>query len=270
MKKERLDILLVQKGFFSSREKARRFIMTGNVLVNDIPVDKPGTQIDNSAEIRLRGKPLRYVGRGGLKLEHAIREFKIDFTNKVMIDIGASTGGFTDCALQHGASKVYAIDVGYGQLDWKLRSSEQVINFERTNIRYVTPDMIGEMADIISIDVSFISLVKVLPPTMALLKNDGDLIALIKPQFEAGRNFVGKGGIVRNSQTHQRVLHKVIEEASEIGLYVYGLSVSPIRGADGNIEFLVWLKKIPSDLNYKEIEKHIQRVTDTTEKRRIK
>ena len=242
MKKERLDLILVEKGFFPSREKARRYIMTGDVLVDDIPVDKAGTKISISSSIRLRRKPLEYVGRGGLKMEKALRIFPVSVADKVVIDIGASTGGFTDCALHNGAKKVYAIDVGYGQLAWKLRNSPRVVNMERTNIRHVTPNDIGELAQVIVIDVSFISLTKVLPPAIPLLSPAGDFLVLIKPQFEAGPGNVGKGGVVRDQIIHRQVLTDFYLSLSGLGLCMWGLTTSPIKGSDGNIEFLAWLK----------------------------
>lgn len=243
MAKERLDLLLVQKGFFQSREKARRYIMTGNVLVNDVPIDKPGTRVAIDLPIRLRGEMPKYVGRGGLKLEKALATFPIQLKGKTMIDIGASTGGFTDCALQNGIAKVFAIDVGYGQLAWKIRRNPAVVNMERTNIRNVTPDLLGEKVDFISIDVSFISLSKVLPVAITLLNDGGEMVILIKPQFEAGKADVGKGGIVRDTAIHRRVLKEVLTEADRLGFKICGLTRSPIKGADGNIEFLAWLRK---------------------------
>lgn len=242
-RKERLDVLLVEQGFFPTREKARRFVMTGNVLVDDVPQDKPGTKVERTAQLRLRGETPRYVGRGGLKLEKALQLFPVPIQDAIVVDIGASTGGFTDCALQHGAAKVYAIDVGYGQLAWKLQTSPQVVNMERTNIRHVTPEMLAEPADLVVTDVSFISVLKVLPPALPLLQPNGQLIILIKPQFEAGKDAVGKGGIVREPTVHRRVLREVLGAAEAMGLHVCGLDRSPIRGMTGNIEFLAWLTK---------------------------
>lgn len=241
-KKERLDVLLVSLGFFETREKAKRYIMTGNVLVADKPVDKPGTKISIDLPVRLKGNLPKYVGRGGLKLEKAIQVFRLNLKSKTMVDIGASTGGFTDCALQHGVSKVYAVDVGYGQLAWKLRRSSRVVNMERTNIKNITRKDIPDQIDFISIDVSFISLLKVLPKAIPLLHPEGDLVALIKPQFEAGKENVGKGGIVRDSAIHKEVLSKVLSAIRDSGMKICGLTVSPIRGADGNVEFLVWIR----------------------------
>lgn len=263
MKKERLDVVLVQQGQFASRERARRYIMTGDVLVNDVPVDKPGTKIDPAASIRLRRKPLAYVGRGGLKMEKALRVFPVSVTDKVVIDIGASTGGFTDCALRNGARKVYAVDVGYGQLAWKLRNSPQVVNMERTNIRHVTPTDIGEPAQLIVIDVSFISLTKVLPAAVPLLDPGGDLLVLIKPQFEAGKDLVGKGGIVRDPAVHRQVLTDFHDALPSFGLQAWGLTISPIKGSEGNIEFLAWLRTDASGvsaLDYHQAVEHVLRI----------
>ena len=245
--KERLDLLLVNKGFFTSREKARRYIMTGDVLVDDVPIDKPGTKVNLTAAIRLRKPPLRYVGRGGLKLEKGLEVFSLPLDGKIMLDIGASTGGFTDCALQHGAAKVYAVDVGYGQLAWSLRNSPQVVNLERTNMRDVTADLIPEPLDFVGCDVSFISVTKVLPPAYPLLKDSGDAVILIKPQFEAGPEKVGKGGVIKSSAVHREVLINVLSDIEQLGFFIWGLTDSPIRGADGNREFLTWLRKeVPS------------------------
>lgn len=243
MAKERLDVLLVNRGLFESREKAKAAIMAGQVFNGTTCIDKAGTKVDITADLTIKGNTLKYVSRGGLKLEKAIQLFGIDLKAATMIDIGASTGGFTDCALQEGAHKVYAIDVGYNQLAWKLRTHPQVINMEKQNIRAVTPEQIGELVDFISIDVAFISLDKVLPVATILLKASGGLVALIKPQFEAGKEFVGKGGIVRDKAIHERVVKTVLAVAEEAGLYPHGLTYSPIKGMEGNIEFLVYLKK---------------------------
>lgn len=243
MKKERLDVLLVEQGFFATRENAKRHIMAGIVLVNDRPVDKPGTRIDTEAHIRIKGEVMPYVGRGGYKLEKALQCFNIDLHGAVMADIGASTGGFTDCALQNGAARVYAIDVGYNQLDWKLRNHPQVINMEKTNMKNVTPEDLGEPADFISVDVSFISLLKILPAARAILKPEGSMVTLIKPQFEAGREKVGKGGIIRDAADHKEILASVLDGITKLGFSICGLTYSPIKGAAGNIEFLAWLKK---------------------------
>lgn len=240
--KKRADVILVEKGLVDSREKAKRVIMEGLVFVGSKRIDKPGDKLDEDIEIIIKENPLTYVSRGGLKLEKAIDIFNIDLENKVAMDIGASTGGFTDCMLQNGVSKVFAVDVGYGQLDWRLRNDPRVIVMERTNIRNVSLDDIGEKIDFISIDVSFISLRLVLPVAKSLLKEDGEVVALIKPQFEAGREKVGKKGIVREKNTHCEVIESVINFSRELGLGVSGLSYSPITGATGNIEFLIYLK----------------------------
>ena len=206
VKKERLDVLLVERGFFETRENAKRHIMAGIILVNDVPVDKPGTKIPSDVRLRIKGHVMPYVGRGGYKLEKAIKEFHLDLKNLVMADIGASTGGFTDCALQNGIAKVYAIDVGTNQLDWKLRTNPHVINLEKTNIKQVTEDMIGEKVDFISTDISFISVLKILPAVHSILKPEGSVVILIKPQFEAGKEKVGKGGVIRDKNIHEDVI----------------------------------------------------------------
>jgi 23S rRNA (cytidine1920-2'-O)/16S rRNA (cytidine1409-2'-O)-methyltransferase len=242
-KKERLDVLLASRGLSESREKAKATIMAGLVFVEGQRVDKAGTKIDLQAHIEVKGNPLPYVGRGGLKLEKALQEFPIDLTAAVMMDIGASTGGFTDCALQRGARKVYAVDVGYGQLAWKLRTDERVVNMERTNIRNVTAEDIGELMDFISIDVSFISLLKIMPVVVTLLKQGGTMVTLIKPQFEAGREHVGKGGIVKDRNVHRDVIRTVTAGIADLGLSPAALTFSPIKGAEGNIEYLLYVKK---------------------------
>ena len=242
--KERLDLVLVEKGFFSSRERARASIMAGTVFVDGQMIDKAGTKIDPASPIEVREEDLRYVSRGGLKLEKALASFPIDLEGKVCVDIGASTGGFTDCMLQNGAVRVYAIDVGYGQLDWKLRNDERVINIERTNVRYMDPETIPEKADFISIDVSFISLKLIFPVAAKLLKEDGQMVALIKPQFEAGKEEASRGkGIIRDPEIRERVIRGCMDYAEENGLVPYGLTVSPIKGAKGNIEFLLYVGK---------------------------
>jgi len=241
--KERLDILLVQKGLAPSREKAKAMIMEGNVFINNNREDKAGTMFDENVEIEIKGNTLKYASRGGLKLEKAMTHFGITLDEKVCMDIGASTGGFTDCMLQNGARKVFSVDVGYGQLAWKLRTDERVVNMERTNIRYVTAEEIGEELDFASIDVSFISLKLVLPVAHNLLKDGGTLVALIKPQFEAGREKVGKKGVVRDPAVHCEVIEKVTEFAQDIGFDVLGLEFSPIRGPEGNIEYLMYVSK---------------------------
>ena len=255
VKKERLDVLLVEQGFFNSRENAKRHIMAGIILVDNMPVDKPGTKVYIDSELRIKGKTMPYVGRGGYKLEKALESFNIDLNNSVMMDIGASTGGFTDCALQKGAKKVFAVDVGTNQLDWKLRSDCRVVNMEKTNIKEVTLERIGEKVDFISTDISFISVLKIIPAVNLILKDDGNLVILIKPQFEAGKEKVQKGGIVKDSQVHRDVILKVLEKFEESGLYTWGLTYSPIKGGSGNIEFLAWLRKNQcSDINNKSVE----------------
>ena len=241
--KERLDILLVQKGFAPSREKAKAMIMEGNVFVANNREDKAGTMFDENVEIEIKGNTLKYVSRGGLKLEKAMTHFGISLEDKVCMDIGASTGGFTDCMLQNGAKKVYAVDVGYGQFAWKLRQDERVVCMEKTNIRYVTPDQLDDLLDFASVDVSFISLTKVLGPARDLLTEQGEMVCLIKPQFEAGREKVGKKGVVREKSVHEEVIHKVIDFAMEIGFEILNLEYSPIKGPEGNIEYLVYIRK---------------------------
>lgn len=241
MKKERLDALLTAKGLFESRAKAQAAIMAGQILVNEQKIDKPGTQVPEDAAIRILGDKLPYVSRGGLKLEKALKIFPISVEGKVVADIGASTGGFTDCALQNGAAKVYAIDVGYGQLAWKLRSDERVVNMERTNVRYLEKEHLEEMVDAATIDVAFISLDKVLPAVHKILKPEGFVIALIKPQFEAGKENVGKKGVVRDPKVHEAVINNVIAFAKNEGFGIAGLEFSPIKGPEGNIEYLLYL-----------------------------
>ena len=239
--KERLDVLLVQRGLAPSREKAKTMIMEGNVFVDQQREDKAGSFFDVEAKIEVRGNTLRYVSRGGLKLEKAMEAFGLDLSGCVCMDIGASTGGFTDCMLQNGAAKVYAVDVGYGQFAWKLRQDPRVVGMEKTNIRYVTPDQIGEPLDFASVDVSFISLTKVLEPAKALLREGAQMVCLIKPQFEAGKDKVGKKGVVREQSTHREVIEKVIAYARGLGFRVLHLDYSPVKGPEGNIEYLVHL-----------------------------
>lgn len=241
--KERLDVLLVNRGLFESREKAKTAIMAGQIFMGTVCVDKAGTKVPIDADLSVKGNTLPYVSRGGLKLEKALQLYPIDLTDAVMVDIGASTGGFTDCALQNGAAKVFAIDVGYNQLAWSLCQDKRVINMEKQNIRTVTAEQLGELVDFISIDVAFISLDKVLPVAVTLLKDTGSLVALIKPQFEAGREKVGKGGIVRDPATHAEVLTRILNVAEEVGLHLHGVTYSPIKGTEGNIEFLGYFKK---------------------------
>ena len=241
--KERLDVLLVKRNLASSREKAKAIIMSGNVYVEGQKEDKPGTTFSDESRIEVRGNTLPYVSRGGLKLEKALKNFDVSVEGKICTDVGSSTGGFTDCMLQNGAVKVFAIDVGRGQLDWKLRQDERVVCMEKTNIRHVTPEHLGEPIDFSSIDVSFISLTKVLGPIYAYLKEEGEIVALIKPQFEAGREKVGKKGVVREKSTHLEVIEMVTTYALSIGFNVLDLEFSPIKGPEGNIEYLVHLKK---------------------------
>lgn len=239
--KERLDVLLVEQGFYASREKAKAAVMAGLVLVNEEPADKAGMKVPRDAALRVKGQVHPYVSRGGLKLEKAIRTFGIPMEGRIMLDIGASTGGFTDCALQHGAAFVYAVDVGYNQLDWSLRSDSRVRVLERTNFRHATPEMFADPApDLATIDVSFISLKLILPVLQTILASGGETVALIKPQFEAGRNKVGKSGVVRDAATHREVLEQVLGFAAGLGFALQGLTHSPITGGEGNIEFLAF------------------------------
>ncbi len=254
--KERLDVLLVQKGLAPSREKAKTMIMEGNVFVDHQREDKAGTFFDPSVNIEIHGNTLRYVSRGGLKLEKAMAQFGIALDDKVCMDIGASTGGFTDCMLQNGASKVYAVDVGYGQFAWKLRQDPRVVCMEKTNIRYVTPEDIADALDFASVDVSFISLTKVLGPAKELLKDGAEMVCLIKPQFEAGKEKVGKKGVVRDPAVHIEVIERVILFAQSIGFGVLHLDYSPIKGPEGNIEYLVHLKKNGQTDNEEPIDVH--------------
>lgn len=244
MGKIRLDALLVQTGQVQSRERAKALIMAGQVYIDNQKCDKAGLQVDEDTTIaEIRGETLKYVSRGGLKLEKAMKEFPISLDGKTTMDIGASTGGFTDCMLQNGAVKVFAVDVGYGQFAWKLRQDKRVVNMERTNIRYVTPEDIGTTIDFASIDVSFISLKLVLPVAKTLLGENGEIVALIKPQFEAGREQVGKKGVVKDINVHYEVIKNIVEFSRSIDLKPVGLSFSPIKGPEGNIEYLLYLKK---------------------------
>lgn len=241
MSKERLDVLLVQRNLAETREKAKRLIMAGLVFSNEQRLDKPGMKVEEDIPLTVKGS-IRYVSRGGFKLEKALTEFNISVQDKTVVDIGASTGGFTDCALQHGAKKVYAIDVGYNQLDWKLRSDERVIVKEKTNFRYVTKDLFTEgLPNFATIDVSFISLTLILPVLKEILLPNSEIVTLIKPQFEAKKEQVGKKGIIRDKKIHEEVLNKIISFAKEEGFTILGLTYSPITGAEGNIEFLAYL-----------------------------
>ncbi len=259
--KIRLDAYLVENGLVSGRDLAKSLIMEGKVYVNNQKADKAGEQIGEKDKVELRGETLKYVSRGGLKLEKAMNTFPINLDDSVAMDIGASTGGFTDCMLQNGAKKVFSVDVGYGQLAWKLRTDERVVNMERTNIRYVTPEDIGEELDFASIDVAFISLRLVLPVAEKLLKENGELVALIKPQFEAGREKVGKKGVVREPSVHREVICEVTQFAQECGFCVLGLEFSPIRGPEGNIEYLMYAKKC-SKFEKKNFEEEIAALVD--------
>lgn len=241
--KERLDVLLVNRGMVESREKAKAVIMTGNVFVNDQREDKAGQKFPEEVCIEIRGKKLKFVSRGGYKLDKAISVFPIELKDQICMDVGASTGGFTDCMLQNGAAFVYAVDVGTNQLAWKLRQDERVRSMEKTNIRYVTPEDIGELVDFVSIDVAFISLTKVLEPVKALMKEGASMVCLIKPQFEAGREKVGKKGVVRDPVVHRDVIESIISYAGSLGFTICGLDFSPIRGPEGNIEYLLYIKK---------------------------
>ena len=241
--KKRLDVLLVERGLAASREKAKAMIMAGEVLVDNEREDKAGSMFPEEVEIVLKGKPLPYVSRGGLKLEKAMKNFNLTLDGKVCMDVGASTGGFTDCMLQNGAVKVYAVDVGYGQLAWSLRTDERVVNMERTNIRNVTLDQLAEPIEFFSVDVSFISLHHILPVAQAITTPDAMGVCLVKPQFEAGREKVGKNGVVRDPATHREVLHNAMGYAAANGFKVCGLDFSPVKGPEGNIEYLMFVQK---------------------------
>ena len=253
--KQRLDALLVEQGLAQSRERAKALIMAGTVYVDGQKADKAGTMLKGGEQIEIRGNTIPYVSRGGLKLEKAMASFGLSMDGKICCDFGASTGGFTDCMLQNNAKKVFAVDVGHGQLAWKLRQDERVVCMEKTNIRYVTKEDIKEEIDFTSIDVSFISLTKVLEPVKQLLSERGQVVCLIKPQFEAGREKVGKKGVVREKETHIEVIEKVIEYATSIGFSVLNLDYSPIKGPEGNIEYLLYLQNNPT-----EEEKHMEHI----------
>jgi len=260
--KERLDVLLVKRNLIASREKAKTTIMAGNVFVNGQREDKAGSTFAEDAAIEVRGTAMPYVSRGGFKLAKAVDEFAIDLKDKVCTDVGSSTGGFTDCMLQNGARKVYAIDVGRGQLDWRLRQDERVVCMEKTNIRYVTPEDLEDIIDFSSVDVSFISLTKVLLPIRNYLAAEGEIIALIKPQFEAGREKVGKKGVVREKSTHYEVVQMIIDFALNNGFCVENLTYSPIKGPEGNIEYLLHLQKCRGAGMIRKAELILQAVTD--------
>lgn len=241
--KKRLDALVLELGYAQSREKAKAIIMAGQVYVDNQKADKPGSTYPVTAKVEVRGSVLPYVSRGGLKLEKAIKTFGLVLQDKIAMDIGASTGGFTDCMLQNGAKKVYSVDVGYGQLAWKLRSDERVVNLERTNIRYLTREQVPEDVQFISVDVSFISLCLVLPVARAFMEEGAEAVCLIKPQFEAGREKVGKKGVVRDPKVHEEVIRKIYDFALREGFLVLGLDFSPVKGPEGNIEYLIYLRK---------------------------
>lgn len=251
--KERLDVLLVNRNLAESREKAKAIIMSGNVFVEGQREDKAGSTFPEEVHIEVKGNPLKYVSRGGLKLEKAIDQYGLELKGKICMDVGSSTGGFTDCMLQNGAVKVYSIDVGTNQLAWKLRQDERVVSMEKTNIRYLTPEQLDEKAEFASIDVSFISLTKVLQPVRELIKPEGEIVCLIKPQFEAGREKVGKKGVVRDKKVHEEVIQLVSSYAASIGFECLNLNFSPIKGPEGNIEYLLYLKKVIQDENKEEI-----------------
>jgi len=253
--KERLDVLMVNNGLAASRELAKAYIMAGDVYVDGNKEDKAGTKVDVNANIELRGKVMPYVSRGGYKLEKAMEVFPVTIEEKICMDIGSSTGGFTDCMLQNGASKVYSIDVGYGQLAWKLRNDERVVCMEKTNVRYITEEQVPDKPQFASVDVSFISLTKVIPPALNVMSDDAQLVCLIKPQFEAGREKVGKKGVVRDKKVHEEVILKIIDFAFEIGLNVIGIDFSPIKGPEGNIEYLIMLDRKNKGLTIEEAHK---------------
>ncbi len=250
--KERLDVLLVNRRLAESREKAKAVIMSGNVFVDGQREDKAGTMFKDTVNIEIRGTPQKYVSRGGYKLEKAIDSFDIQLTDKVCLDAGSSTGGFTDCMLQNGAAKVYAVDVGTNQLAWKLRNDSRVVSMEQTNIRYLTSEQIDEKVDFVSIDVAFISLTMVMEPLKNVMKQGASMVCLIKPQFEAGRENVGKKGVVRDAAIHNQVIEKIINYADELGFKIIGLEYSPIRGPEGNIEYLLYLLNDLSNTNDKD------------------
>jgi 23S rRNA (cytidine1920-2'-O)/16S rRNA (cytidine1409-2'-O)-methyltransferase len=258
MAKKRADVVLFEKGLVESREKAKRVIMEGAVFVGTDRVDKPGESIEETAEIWIKKNPIKFVSRGGLKLEKAIECFHIDLSGVIAMDMGASTGGFTDCMLREGAKKVYAVDVGYGQLDWKLRQDTRVVVKERTNIRYMQNSDVDDMLDFVSIDVSFISLKHILPVAFKLLKDDGKIVALIKPQFEAGRDKVGKKGIVKDKLVHKEVIENVLKFSEKILLYPVGLTFSPITGTTGNVEFLACFSKKENYIDNNDIDRIIE------------
>lgn len=264
--KERLDVMLVKRGLAESREKAKAIIMSGIVYVDGQKEDKAGTTFSGDVKIEVRGKTLRYVSRGGLKLEKAMEQFGIELEGKVCMDCGASTGGFTDCMLQNGAIKVYSVDVGHGQLAWKLRNDDRVVCMEKTNMRYVTEEDIEELAQFVSIDVSFISLKKILPAVRRILTDDGEVVALIKPQFEAGRENVGKKGVVRDKKVHEEVITMITQFAVEHSFQLLHLDYSPIKGPEGNIEYLLHMRKLEDGTFDKDYDLHIHQVVEDSHK----
>ena len=266
--KERLDVILVEQGYAPSREKAKAIIMAGNVFIDGQREDKAGSTFDlTKVKLEVRGSSLKYVSRGGLKLEKAMNQFDLSLEGSVCMDIGASTGGFTDCMLQNGAVKVYSVDVGHGQLDWKLRSDERVVCMEKTNFRYMVREDIQDDLDFASVDVSFISLTKILLPARNLLKDGGKMVCLIKPQFEAGKEKVGKKGVVREKSVHEEVIHKVMDFADSIGFDILDLEYSPIKGPEGNIEYLIFIRKngeravLTAEITEREAEEHLKEIT---------
>ena len=266
VEKERLDVLLVQQGLANSRELAKAYIMAGNVYVDGQKEDKAGTKVAVTAKLEVKGNQMKYVSRGGYKLEKAMDVFGIRLDGKICLDIGASTGGFTDCMLQNGASKVYAIAVGYGQFAWKLRNDERVVCLEKTNVRYVTHEQVPDEGDFASIDVSFISLTKVLPAVLGVLGEKGQLVCLIKPQFEAGREKVGKKGVVRDSSVHREVIEMIVEYVRTQSLGILGLDFSPIKGPEGNIEYLIYLDKSRSGMHEDEVQARVDTVVAQSHK----
>ena len=266
VEKERLDVLLVQLGLANSRELAKAYIMAGNVYVDGQKEDKAGTKVAVNADIEVKGSQMKYVSRGGYKLEKAINEFGVQLEGKICLDIGASTGGFTDCMLQNGASKVYAIDVGYGQFAWKLRQDERVVCLEKTNVRYVTHEQVPDEGDFASIDVSFISLTKVLPAVLGVLGPNGQLVCLIKPQFEAGREKVGKKGVVRDINVHREVIEMIVNYVTAQNLGILALDFSPIKGPEGNIEYLIYLDKSQTGMTEEEVAARLEEVVAQSHK----
>ncbi len=260
--KQRLDVLLVERGLAESREKAKAIIMSGNVFVDGVREDKAGSSFDEKVDIVVKGHTLPYVSRGGLKLEKAIKEFELSVKDKVCMDVGSSTGGFTDCMLQNGARKVYAIDVGTNQLAWKLRQDERVVSMEKTNIRYVLPEHLEDIIEFASIDVAFISLTKVLEPVKGVLSSDGEVVCLIKPQFEAGREQVGKKGVVRDKKVHMQVVESIINYVSTLEFTVLRLAYSPIKGPEGNIEYLLHIKNGQDDRKISYTEEMIKEIVE--------